>query len=315
MALNRNTSFPGRYETPNAAQPQGAFRNRTSDTSQDGSYFTADVMNDWSAFFSSLLTESGTVINGIVDEVGSSQYYDSLVDIIENTAYSTGKATNIITFTSSGVYNPTSGVKSIAVTVVGAGGGNAQLFGPNQVSMSGYSGAVAKVYFTSTDIDLTSSVNVTIGAGNVGPTTITTQGTEAGASSFGSFITCRGGISGYRRDLPATGETEVWESGRSGAGYNDSTASYTAGSLIFSHRGKQGTPTVILYSRQPQNMVSGHGGETSFGHGTNASRGYGLDMSSPTFGCGAAGVMTSTVGGSVLPTSGGNGLVIIEEFF
>ena len=56
MALKRNERYPGRFGNPNAAHPQGAFKNRTSPTSQDGSYLESDWANDWDGFFARLLT-------------------------------------------------------------------------------------------------------------------------------------------------------------------------------------------------------------------------------------------------------------------
>lgn len=78
MALKRNERYPGRFENPTTAQPQGAFKNRTSPTSQDGSYLEADWVNDWSGFFGRLLTLAGVTPNGKVDTASSSQYYDAL---------------------------------------------------------------------------------------------------------------------------------------------------------------------------------------------------------------------------------------------
>lgn len=78
MALQRDTHYPGRYSTGNATHPQGAFKNRTTPTSQDGSYLEKDWLNDWDGFFASLLNEAGITPNGDVDAVGASQYFNAL---------------------------------------------------------------------------------------------------------------------------------------------------------------------------------------------------------------------------------------------
>lgn len=78
MALDRSNRYPGRFENPTTASPQGAFKNRTSPTAQDGSYFEADWANDWDGFFGRLLTLAGVSPNGNVDTASSSQYYDAL---------------------------------------------------------------------------------------------------------------------------------------------------------------------------------------------------------------------------------------------
>lgn len=81
MALKRNERYPGRFQNPSTSQPQGAFKNRTSPTSQDGSYLEADWANDWSAFFSSVLSGANVTPNGSVDAVGASQYYNALLSL------------------------------------------------------------------------------------------------------------------------------------------------------------------------------------------------------------------------------------------
>lgn len=85
MALKRNERYPGRFSNPNAAHPQGAFKNRTSPTSQDGSYLESDWANDWDGFFARVFTVAGVTPNGNVDTGTSSQYYDALVTAIKST--------------------------------------------------------------------------------------------------------------------------------------------------------------------------------------------------------------------------------------
>ena len=85
MALKRNERYPSRFENPSAAHPQGAFKNRTSPTSQDGSYLEADWANDWSGFFESLLSAGGISANGSVDAVGASQYFNALKSLYTST--------------------------------------------------------------------------------------------------------------------------------------------------------------------------------------------------------------------------------------
>lgn len=92
MALQRDTYYPGRYSTGDAAHPQGAFKNRTTPTSQDGSYLEQDWLNDWDGFFASLLDEAGTTPDDSIDEVGASQYYDSLINVIKS--QTSGSITN-----------------------------------------------------------------------------------------------------------------------------------------------------------------------------------------------------------------------------
>jgi len=78
VALKRNERYPGRFDNPSTAHPQGAFKNRTSPTSQDGSYLEADWANDWDGFFSALLSNAGLSANGNVDSATASQYFTAL---------------------------------------------------------------------------------------------------------------------------------------------------------------------------------------------------------------------------------------------
>lgn len=79
MALDRASHFPGRWDAVTAAHPQGAFKNRSAPAAGDGSYIHKDWANDWDGFFSSLLDGAALAPNGLIDEVGASQYYDALI--------------------------------------------------------------------------------------------------------------------------------------------------------------------------------------------------------------------------------------------
>lgn len=78
MALKRNERYPGRYSNPTTDHPQGAFKNRTAPSAQDGSYLEKDWTNDWDGFFGRLLTLAGITPNGNADTALVSQYYDAL---------------------------------------------------------------------------------------------------------------------------------------------------------------------------------------------------------------------------------------------
>lgn len=81
MALKRNETYPGRFNNPTTDHPQGAFKNRTAPSAQDGSYLEQDWANDWDGFFGRLLTVAGITPNGDVDTALASQYYDALASI------------------------------------------------------------------------------------------------------------------------------------------------------------------------------------------------------------------------------------------
>jgi hypothetical protein len=78
MALDRNATYPGRYDAPTTDQPQGGFKDRTTPTSADGSYMSKDWLNDWSAFFGRLFNKTGVAVNNVLDTAQDSQYYNAL---------------------------------------------------------------------------------------------------------------------------------------------------------------------------------------------------------------------------------------------
>ncbi len=140
MALQRDTKYPGRFTTATSAHPQGSFKNRTSPTSQDGSYLEKDWLNDWDGFFGSLLSKAGLTPDGNVDAVGASQYFNALLTVASVAPVGTSRnlkcsipaANTTATFTadelvlgtslSGSKYHISSLNKSITLTTTGAGG-------------------------------------------------------------------------------------------------------------------------------------------------------------------------------------------------
>lgn len=82
MALTLPNRYPGRFNPPSAEYPQGSFKNRTAPGALDGSYLEQDWANDKEGFFQSLIAAAGLTPSDLPDEVGASQYYDALLDII-----------------------------------------------------------------------------------------------------------------------------------------------------------------------------------------------------------------------------------------
>lgn len=81
MAIDRNTRYPGRFDAPTTARPQGAFKNRSAPGAKDGSYLERDWANDWDGFFGSLLRSAGLTPNGTPDTALASQYFDAIVSL------------------------------------------------------------------------------------------------------------------------------------------------------------------------------------------------------------------------------------------
>jgi len=82
MSLKLNEKYPGRFANPSAGYPLGAFKNRTTPTAKDGSYLEKDWANDKEGFFQSLIAAAGITPNGLVDQVGASQFYDALLTVL-----------------------------------------------------------------------------------------------------------------------------------------------------------------------------------------------------------------------------------------
>lgn len=89
MAIDRNSRYPGRFDAPTTARPQGAFKNRSAPNAKDGSYLERDWANDWDGFFGSLLRSAGMTANGTPDTALSSQYFDALRYILPSQATET----------------------------------------------------------------------------------------------------------------------------------------------------------------------------------------------------------------------------------
>lgn len=100
---------------------------------------------------------------------------------------------NIKTITTSGMYTPTAGTKSIIVEAVGGGGASGNLTATgatqNAISAAGSNGAYAKARYTSGF----SSISVTVGAGGTVNGAGGGNGGDGGTTSFGSLLVCPAG--------------------------------------------------------------------------------------------------------------------------
>lgn len=64
--------------------PFGSTKDSTTPNLNDGTKITQAVFNDFVAYFTKLLTSAGLVPSNSVDTEGSSQYFDALVNVIQN---------------------------------------------------------------------------------------------------------------------------------------------------------------------------------------------------------------------------------------
>jgi hypothetical protein len=107
-----------------------------------------------------------------------------------------GRLLSVQVFSSGGTYTPTSGTNKVIVEVQasGGGGGGVSATGAGQAALaqSGGAGAFARALVTSGF----SGVTITMPAGGTAGTAGANAGATAGAASFGSIVSCPGGIGG-----------------------------------------------------------------------------------------------------------------------
>lgn len=284
MALDRSNRYPGRFENPTTASPQGAFKNRTSPTAEDGSYFEADWANDWDGFFARILNVAGVTPNGTVDNGTSSQLYTALMTATP------GRLLNVRTLTSSAIYTPTGGIKAIKVTLVGGGGGGGgcQASATSSTFSGGGGGAGATVIAWITSP--ASSYSVTIGTGGAGGVGAA-AGSAGGSSVFGS-LTAGGGGGASRTSATNT---------PGGAGG-------TATGGLVNIRGGDGSD-----GQTGTYFVTGNGAPSYMGGGGRAGAGGGIVGKAPGSGGGGA-YDTALSGTSYTGGAGAAGIVMIEEY-
>lgn len=78
MAVKRDSRYPGRWTPADADFPLGGPKNRTTSTSQDGSYFNRDFIADYEAFFQRLMAEGGVTVNETPDTAPTSQFFAAM---------------------------------------------------------------------------------------------------------------------------------------------------------------------------------------------------------------------------------------------
>ena len=198
MALDRSNRYPGRFENPTTEQPQGAFKNRTSPTAEDGSYFEADWANDMSGFFARVLNVAGVTPNGTVDNGTNSQLYDALMTATP------GRLLNVRTFFTSGIYTPTPGMKFILAHMIGGGGasGGTPATSSSQTggSAAGNSGAYIFIKAYASDIGSGKAVNV----GSGGTSQVNGAGSVGGTTSIADIADVTGGYGSGPGSVSAT---------------------------------------------------------------------------------------------------------------
>lgn len=203
---------------------------------------------------------------------------------------------NIVRFTSSGTYTPSSTLQFAIVECWGPGGGAA--WGYPGAGAGGSGGYACSVF---TPAQIGSSRAITIGTGGTGATATTLAGSNGGTTTFSTLITCNGGVGALRAyQTPNTGYIY--------ANLQGSGAAVSTGGNWFNLPG-----AAALYGINAASInAGGIGGAATYGIGAGGISRSGVSVSVPSnvgAGAGGTGVATNAAG-----ANGSNGLVIITEF-
>lgn len=220
-----------------------------------------------------------------------------------------GRLLDIRVITTSGIYVPTPGTKTIVVEVQGgggAGGGSqATTSGNCSLGAGGAEGCYGKSVFT----ELADNYSVSIGAGGKG--VAGGVGGAGGMTSFGDLMTAGGGFGG---GLLAAGSTAA-AAGLSASsderpvvtGANISSSTY-AGTFVFAIR--MSTSSII-------GSVAGMGGRSAFGDGGGSHTAIGVGPDASSYGAGGGGAKSWVFNSADSEYAGGNGadgVVIVWEY-
>lgn len=217
----------------------------------------------------------------------------------------TGAISQVViqTFSTTGTYTPTAGMKYCVLEVCGGGGGGggAAPTGATDVGAAGGGGAGGYARIVASAATIGASQAVTIGAGGTGGSVAGGNGGNGGATSIGAICVAAGGIGG-------TGET----SGTNVVSFNPGGAggSGTTGTVLTTS--SSGSPGWGIGTAQV--VVGGAGGGGPFG---GAGQGHltGVPSTAGSNGGGGGGSsLTVNVGTGLAGSAGGAGIVIVTEY-
>lgn len=233
-------------------------------------------------------------------------------------AIAKGRLLRVVDVRTSQTYTPGSGARSLLVQMVGPGGGSGgALGGSNSSNPAACGSASAAGGYAEILIDLTvlaiSAAQLTVGAPGLG--FAGAAGSDGGATSFGSLVTCNGGQGGGTTGSTAAGKA-AW-TGQAVGG----TVTYTATAgltVIHAVQGQNGASAFLITNADGTTAsvpVPPIGPGSPFGTGggngiTNTENGF---VGSPSgYGSGAGG--TGTVGsGTMTGGTGAPGRILIWE--
>lgn len=210
-------------------------------------------------------------------------------------------------FTSDGTYTPDPGTTEAYVIVVAQGGGGGGCASTtslqNCVAGSGTGGGYAAAYFANPDTEA-----ITVGNSGVGGAAGDNDGVSGSTASFGSLVSCPGGIAGAGGS--ANTATIPTIAGKISGSAPECTVSGTSQYSTF-----PGTDSTFGASMGVLgNVFSGPGGSTIYGTGGYSVFGNGNGNDGIGFGGGGSGAVSSNGGSAVAGGNPGGGIIIIEEY-
>jgi len=215
-----------------------------------------------------------------------------------------GRLLGVKTFTVSGNYVPSVGMKNVLVTIVGGGGGSSGIGATNstQVSLTGggASGSYAQAWLSSAAIG--QSQIITVGAGGAAGA-VGVGGGSGGTSSLGSLASATGGGG------------SPWSSPLTLPGFGLYVGGFpsqaSTGGNIINSAGAAGNPGMCLTG----STLAGHGANSPLGSGGYASS-VALSVAAPGsgYGSGAGGIANATNQPGRPGAAGAPGVVIILEY-
>ncbi|ENR0220476.1 hypothetical protein ACERX2_004450 [Enterobacter kobei] len=220
-----------------------------------------------------------------------------------------GRLINVLTFTASGTYTPTSGTKKIRVRMVGGGGGGG---GAGAATSAGYTGAGhganGGTYGETGLIDASTITTIAVVVGAAGTGSAGATGTNGGNSSFGSYITAPGGGGGWAGAAGPQVNALVADA--------SATANCTGTNVLVSIPGEGGLGQMSIGSTTQNQIKGGHGGSSFLGKGGGAVGGGQTPYPGVGYGAGGAGAATNNAFGTTAAagSNGSSGIVIVEEY-
>ncbi|MDD1006516.1 hypothetical protein M5G27_03345 [Pseudomonas shahriarae] len=244
------------------------------------------------------------IIGGSVCSVVYSATLDSWVLVYASGGgAASGRLLGVKTFTSSGTYVPTVGMKNVLVKVVGGGGGSAGVAATNAnettLAGGGASGSYAESWISSVLIG--SSQVITVGVGGI-PGAIGVSGGPGGTSSVGSLMSAPGGNGSSPFETIAVAGFGLFVGGTPGIN--------ATGGNILNSSGAAGSPGINVNG----SILAGHGGSSPLGSG-GAGRGAGSGAASGSgYGSGAGGIANGPSQPGHPGGAGAPGVVILYEY-